>query len=56
MKVNKNKYVAESNEWIQLRSKIKDILLAKRTVGLAVTAIMYVIQDEIIKAKKEIIK
>jgi hypothetical protein len=52
MKLNKNKYVTESNEWVQLRSRIKDILLNKRTVGLAVPAIMYIIQDEIVKVKK----
>lgn len=51
--VNKNKYAIQSEEWIKLRSRIQDILLNKRTVGLAVTEIMYLIQDEIVKAKKE---
>lgn len=54
MKTNKNKYAAQSEEWIKLRSRIKDILLKKRTIGLAINELMYLIQDEVVKAKKEL--
>lgn len=54
MKINKNKYIAEGVEWIQLRSKIKDILLEKRNLGVIVNEIMYLLQDEITKAKQEL--
>jgi len=56
MKINKNKYAVESNEWIQLRGRIKEILMNKRTIGLATQALMYLIQDEIVKSKKERMK
>lgn len=53
MKINKNKYAAQGEDWIQLRSRIKDILLNKRSIGTATQALMYLIQDEIVKSKKE---
>lgn len=52
MKINKNKYIGQTEEWIQLRSKVTEILLNKRTIGLAAQAIMYLLQDEIVKSKK----
>lgn len=54
--INKNKFAAQSEEWVQLRSRVTDILLSKRTIGLVTQSIMYLIQDEIAKSKKALMK
>ena len=56
MKQNKNKFAVQAEEWVELRNKVKVILTTKRTVGLATQAIMCLLQDEIVKAKKELVK
>ncbi len=56
IKINKSKYALQGEEWIQLRSKVKDVLLNKRNIGVIVNEIMYLLQDEIAKTKKEIMK
>lgn len=56
MRSNKEVYVTKSKELLDLKKRIVDLLLTKRTAGVLANEITYILYDEIDKVKKELIK
>lgn len=54
MRAHKDTYANQCKEDMQLKSRIRDILLNKTKIGAITNEIFYLIQDEIQKVKKGI--